>query len=308
MRKEILVVGSLNMDMVIKMDRMPALGETVLGKELSYIPGGKGANQAYAAGRLGGKVTMLGCLGEDEFGKIQRENLSAAGVDMSRIKTGDKMTGAAVIFVNSRGDNSISVIQGANLECDISYIQSNEDLLRRCEYVMLQMEVPYETIFYVVEKAREYGKTVILNPAPAPELDVMTEDIYQKLDYITPNERELARLSGLNDISEESLKEGAKLLIKRGVKNVIVTLGDKGALLVNQNGVRKFEARKVEAVDTTAAGDCFNGAFVMALADGYGMEKAIEFANAAASLSVSRAGAQSSIPDIGEVKAVYNIK
>jgi ribokinase len=304
LKKTILVAGSLNMDMVIEMGRMPAVGETILGDTLSYVPGGKGANQACTVAKLDGSAVMLGCVGRDDFGEALRGNLSAAGVDVSRLKTGESSTGAASIYVDGAGNNSIVVIRGANQECDISYIDENDSLLRQCSYVMLQMEIPYETIFYVIEKAKEYGKTVILNPAPAPGPREIPEEIYKKIDFITPNETELMMLTGVLDCGRESLEKGAGLLLKKGVGNVMVTLGEQGAALINAQGSTYFPARRTAAVDTTAAGDCFNGAFVTALAEGMAVPEAIHYANAAASIAVSRKGAQSSIPDAKEVQSV----
>ncbi|MCI8453090.1 MAG: ribokinase [Lachnospiraceae bacterium] len=304
MKKTILVAGSLNMDMVMEMARMPAVGETILGDTLSYVPGGKGANQACTVAKLGGRAVMLGCVGRDDFGESLRGNLAAAGVEVSKLKTGESSTGAASIYVDGAGNNSIVVIRGANEECDISYIDQNDSLLRQCSYVMLQMEIPYETIFYVIKKAKEYGKVVILNPAPAPGPGAIPEEIYKKIDFITPNETELKTLTGVPDCGRESLEKGAGLLLEKGVGNVMVTLGEQGAVLVNAQGSMYFPAMRTMAVDTTAAGDCFNGAFVTALADDMAVPEAIRFANAAASVAVSRKGAQSSIPSAEEVQRV----
>lgn len=302
MGNELLVVGSLNMDIVVGLTRMPAVGETVLGNDLTYIPGGKGANQAYAAGKLNGNVKMLGCVGDDDFGNVQRSNLQQAGVDVSRIKTGDKTTGTATIYVDDAGNNSIAVVQGANLECDIPYIVKNEDLLRQCEYIMLQMEIPYETIYYVIRKAKENKKTVILNPAPAPVSREIPDEIYAMIDFITPNETELMHLTGVKGCSLEELERGAEILLRKGVNNVLVTIGDRGVLWANECGTQYFAAYKVEVMDTTAAGDCFNGAFAVALSENKKIEEAIRFANRAAAIAVSRKGAQSSIPRRDEVE------
>lgn len=301
MKKPVLIAGSLNMDMVIGMSKMPAIGETVLANDVTYIPGGKGANQASAVARLGGKAVMLGSVGADDFGSMQKHNLTLAGVDVSRLKTGADPTGMASIYVDDAGNNSIVVVQGANLECDVSYIREKEQVLEQCDYVMLQMEIPYETIYYIINKAAVHGKTVILNPAPAPGPGVIPDDIYKKIDFITPNETELINLTGVQDCSAEGLEMGAKILLGKGIKNVLVTMGDKGVLLANEKGIQYFPAYRVNAVDTTAAGDCFNGAFVVALSEHKSIEDAICFANAAAAIAVSRSGAQSSIPSKEEV-------
>ncbi len=294
--KKILVIGSLNMDIVIGVENMPLVGETILGEDIRYVPGGKGGNQAYTAGKLGADVTMLGCTGQDEFGNILLDNLLKAGVDISHVKkSADYSTGTAIIYVNKAGNNSIVVVPGANGQCDAGYLKENEDLFKACDYLLLQMEIPHEAAYYAVRRAKQLGKTVILNPAPAP--DKIPEEILRQLDYITPNETELARLSGSPCDKAEDILFASYGLIQKGVNNVLVTLGDKGALLVNEDGVKSFAARKVYSVtDTTAAGDCFNASFAVALAEGKNHKAAVEFANTAASISVTRPGAQSSIP------------
>lgn len=307
MDKRILIIGSLNMDIVIEMKRMPLIGETVLGKNLTYVPGGKGANQAYAAGKLRGKVTMLGCVGDDSLGQKLKENLAKSGTDVSYIKNIEgKPTGTAVIYVNDDGDNSIVVISGANEACDVEYLKQNETLFAENEYVMFQMEIPYETIFYGIRKASELGKTVILNPAPAP--DSLPEDIWEKIDYLTPNETELLKLTGQQEMTMDSIRKGAYLLLEKGVKNVLVTLGEKGVLFVNGTDEKLFPARKVTAVDTTAAGDCFNGALITGLAEEMSFEEAILFANLASSVAVTRKGAQNSIPGREELIELSKMK
>ncbi|MDF2904908.1 MAG: rbsK [Herbinix sp.] len=303
MGKSILVIGSLNMDIVIKVDKQPEVGETVLADELSYIPGGKGANQAFAVGSLGGCITMLGCVGNDNFGEQQKKQLASRNVDVSHLKgCNDKSTGTAIIYINSKGDNSIVVVPGANQECDVEYLKANDTLFSQCDYVLLQMEIPQDTIYYAIARAKELGKTVILNPAPAP--NSIPKTCLEQIDYITPNETELLKLSGETELDMTSIEKGAKTLIKKGVKNVIVTMGERGSLFVNENENYSYPARKVKAVDTTAAGDCFCGAFVVGLAEGKKVSEAIQFANAASSIAVTRKGAQSSIPTREETDLV----
>ncbi len=298
-----MVIGSLNMDMVIEMKRMPVVGETVLGTQVSYVPGGKGANQAYTAAKLGGKVKMLGCIGKDDFGEVQKSNLTKCGVDTDDLKrVKEQGTGMASIYVDERGDNTIVVVPGANLECNISYLKEYDKALEECDYVILQMEIAGEAIYYAINRAKELGKTIILNPAPVP--DSLPDEIFSKLDYITPNETELMKLCGKEGGSMKDYAEGARELLKRGVKNVLVTMGKKGALFVNREKEELFPARKVSAVDTTAAGDCFNGAFVVALAEGRELDEAVMFANAASSIAVTRNGAQTSIPAREEVEEI----
>lgn len=263
MKKNILVIGSLNMDMSISIEEMPVVGETILGREVSYQAGGKGANQACAIGKLGGRVRMLGCVGCDEFGRRLLESLEQSGVDIQYIKKSDKhTTGMAVIYVDDNGDNSIVVISGANRACDIDYLKEQDEQFIWCDYVVLQMEIPYESVWYAINRAKELGKTVVLNPAPAPQ--EIPGEILAKVDYITPNETEIITLSGGNTAD---MREGTQKLLDMGVGTVLVTLGDQGALLVKKEGETLYPARKVESLDTTAAGDCFNGALVAALAE-----------------------------------------
>ena len=300
MKKGILVIGSLNMDLSIDLAKMPVTGETILGRGIAYKAGGKGANQACAAGKLGGRVRMLGCVGQDEFGQKLVKSLSESGVETDYIKESrDLPTGTAVIYVDDNGDNSIVVIPGANMACDIEYLKEQDEQFHWCDYVVLQMEIPYEAVWYSVKRAKELGKMVILNPAPAP--DEIPEEILSLVDYLTPNETEIIALNGK---SKDDIREGAEKLLSRGVSNVIATLGDRGALLVNRYGETFYPARKVVSVDTTAAGDCFNGAMVAALAEGQSEEEAILFANIASSIAVTRKGAQESLPIREEVAVI----
>jgi ribokinase len=305
--KRILVVGSLNMDVVIGVENLPLAGETILGKDIKYIPGGKGANQCYTLGRLGSNATMLGCVGTDEFGNVLLDNLNQTGIDISHIKRcQDSTTGTAMIYVDKAGNNSIVVVPGANGQCNADYLKEKDFLFQECDYLLLQLEIPFDAVCYAIKRAKELGKTVILNPAPAPE--EIPDCILKLLDYITPNETELAKLTKSPCEKEEDILFAAYSLISKGVANVLVTLGDKGALLVNENGSERFRAAKVERiVDTTAAGDCFNAAFVVSLAEGKEPKEAILYATAAASVSVTRFGAQSSIPDKEETDRAYEM-
>lgn len=309
MKKKILVIGSLNMDMVIEMKHMPKPGETVLGKTLSYKPGGKGGNQAYAAAKLGGAASMLGCVGNDALGRKLLESMDDSGADIAHIIADDrKPTGMAVIFVNSSGDNSIVVMPGANTACDIGFIKRNEELLRESDYIMFQMEIPYEAVFYGICAAKKYGKKVILNPAPVPDPREIPDEIWGKIDYLTPNETELLKLSGRFGSSFETIKAGSESLLEKGVKNILVTMGNRGAFFLNRKQEIFCPARRVNAVDTTAAGDCFNGAFVVGLAEGMSIPEAVNFANTASSVAVTRKGAQCSIPKRSEVEDLIREK
>ena len=304
MKKKILVIGSLNADISISMKKMPIIGETVFGESIKYNNGGKGANQACAIGKLGGNIEMLGCIGEDDLGNNQILNLNKFNIKTTNLKKQkEKPTGTAVIYVDENGKNSIVVIPGANNLCDINYLKDKEECLTKADFIVLQLEIPIEAVQYAVKKGKELGKIIVLNPAPAPE--EISEDILKNIDYFTPNESELQRLAKLDKMeSIEDVKKGAQFFIDKGVKNVMVTLGENGVLLVNKNGTQHFPAYKVKAVDTTAAGDCFNGAFVVGLSEGKTIEDSINFANKASSIAVTRKGAQDSIPLRDEVEKI----
>jgi len=297
--KKVLVIGSLNMDLSVRLNTMPLVGETILGKSLNYIAGGKGANQAASIGKLGGSVTMLACVGDDGFGKVEIDTLSSLKVDTSRIKVKkDIPTGTALIYVDDNGNNSIVVIAAANDYCDIDYIRENEDLLKESDYILMQQEIPYESVEYVAKKAKELGKTVILNPAPARQL---SDELLSNIDYLTPNETELMKITSLSCNDDKEIEKACKYLLEKGVKNVIVTLGENGSMLVNKDVVEKISAFKVKSIDTTAAGDCFNGALATALSKGDSLKEAIKFASKAAAISVTRKGAISSLPSLNEI-------
>lgn len=300
--KKILVVGSLNMDMVFQVDHHPKTGETIMGDDIRYFPGGKGANQAFGAARLGGDVTMLGVVGEDEAGEQLVENLRLAGVVTDKIQHNPSAhTGTAFIAVNREGNNSIVVIPGANATCDVAYLENHQHLFQEADIVLLQMEIPRDSLRFVVETAYALGKVIILNPAPAQRLE---NTLLEKITYLTPNETELEILSGKSCQTMEDIEVAAKELLHHGVKHVVVTLGAQGAAHFNTQGMDLVPGRPVAAVDTTAAGDCFNGALAVALAEGKPMVEAIRFGNLAASLSVTKPGAQSSMPSRGELEAL----
>ena len=304
MERRILVIGSLNMDMVVNVEQMPLRGETIMGKSLAYVPGGKGANQACAAGKLGKNVTMLGCIGDDGNGQALRKSLATAGVDVSYLVVCPGVpTGLAVITVDNGGGNSIIVITGANSQCSPEVIRAHEKLIADSDIVVLQLEIPLEAVAEAVRLAKAHGKTVVLNPAPAP--DSLPDELLRSVDYLTPNETELARLSGMPTDTAEQTEQAARSLIEqKGIGAVLATVGSAGALLVTAETAQLVPTIKVQAVDTTAAGDTFHGGFVTALSEGRPVLEAIRMGNMAASISVTRKGAQTSIPTREEVEAL----
>lgn len=295
---KICVVGSLNMDLVATGERIPVVGETVLGETFKQVPGGKGANQAASMGRLQGDVAMIGKVGEDAFGEALIQALAEARVETKAITKAPTSTGIALITVQADGDNAIVVVPGANAELRPADIDAAKAVIVESEIVITQLETPVDTVTYALKLAKEQGKLTILNPAPAMPL---ADELIQNVDYLTPNETELAILSGMPTETDEELEAAAKAMMNKGVKVLIVTLGSKGCLVIDKNGTRQFPAFKVKAVDTTAAGDSFNGGVAVALAEGKTLEEAIGFATKVGALTVQKAGAQSSLPTREEV-------
>lgn len=296
--KKILVIGSLNVDMVVKVPHMPATGETILAGNMELVPGGKGANQAYAAGRLGARVTMFGAVGSDSYADIEKKSLASAGVDTSRLLVREgKSTGLAWITVNAAGDNSIVVIPGANATVTEQDIVDNEALLRDCDILLCQLEIPLKTVVYAAKRAKELGKTVILDPAPVPQ--EFPQELFSYIDIIKPNETEAAQLLGE---SVSNYEEASDKLRAKGVKNVLITLGPKGAYINSETeGKLLMPVRQVPVVDTTAAGDSFTAALAVRLAAGSSLVQAVRYANEVAAIVVTRKGAQTSIPSADEV-------
>ena len=297
---KILVVGSLNVDMVMNVDHMPAEGETILCDGMTLVPGGKGANQACAAGRLGTDVAMLGAIGDDDYGALQLKSLSESGVEVGGLlKKEGQNTGTAFITVNKSGNNSIVVVPGANSAFRPEDIEANRELIEQCEIMILQLEIPLDTVCYAAKLAKSLGKTVILDPAPVPEH--FPEELYEYVDIVKPNETELGMLTGIAE-AQKHLTEAAQVLKAHGVKNVLVTLGGDGVYINPESGEEiRIPACKVKAVDTTAAGDSFTAALAAMLLNGESLEAAAEFANRVSAIVVTRKGAQSSIPTIDEV-------
>ncbi len=283
------------MDFVVRVEHLPLLGQTVLGRDFVTTPGGKGANQAYAAGKLGGIVRMVGCVGDDVFGQQLKTSLVAAGVDVSNVRSAaGRSTGVAFICVDQAGQNSIVVAPGANA----ALLPPDAEAFRGCGVVLCQLESPLTTVEAALRMARKEGAQTILDPAPAQSIS------FQAVDFLTPNESEAATLLG-HASSEVSLNDApavAAALRAQGAKSVILKLGDRGCFYADGTQQIHVPAFSVNVVDSTAAGDTFNGALAVALSESQPIKQALRFANAAAALSVSRSGAQSSVPTRTEVE------
>ncbi|MCI9061969.1 MULTISPECIES: ribokinase [Romboutsia] len=296
--KNICVIGSLNMDLVVNVDAMPKPGQTIIGSNFKEVPGGKGANQAVAMARLNGNVSMIGKVGEDGFGQTLINSLKNDKVDTTYIQTTKGSTGVALITVDKNAQNSIVVSPGANFEVKEEDIDNNIKAIENSDIVVLQLETPLNTIKYALNKAKELNKYTILNPAPAVKLD---DEIIKNVDLLTPNETELEIISGVSIETEEDIQKAAQIMIEKGVKELIVTLGSKGSLYINKEKSMFKKAYKVEAVDTTAAGDSYTGALAVALSQDKGIEDAMDFASKVGALSVLKEGAQSSLPTLEDV-------
>jgi ribokinase len=305
MKPRIAVVGSLNMDLVIRSPHIPQPGETILGSDFVTIPGGKGANQAVAAARLGAEVSMVGRLGQDAFADVLLDNLAAAGVDAAHVqKDAGAATGVALIVVDDNGENSIVVASGANMRVTEADINSAETVIANASVLILQLEVPLPAVMRSAVIAREHGVPVILNPAPARELPA---DLFKLVDVLIPNEIETALLSGQKSQSPSELRGSAQKLLDYGVGSVVVTQGKRGALLVsNEHEPVEFEAFKIDPVDTTAAGDAFVAGLAVHLGAGHPLPEAIQWGNAAGALAAMRFGAQTSAPTQDEVEKLIS--
>jgi len=299
MKKNILVIGSLNYDLVVSADHLPIPGETIIGGNFKTYPGGKGANQAVAIARMGGIVGIIGHVGQDSYGDALISTLRKDGIDPRWIsREGDEATGVAMINVDKAGQNTIVVASGANgLVSRLQVLQAEEAFVDVGVLVM-QLEIPLDAVQEGIRIARGKEITIILNPAPALELPV---DLLSSVNYLIPNQTELLMLSGQKDV-----ESGIEYLLKLGVETVVVTLGGDGVVLAKDGFRKKLPAYEVDVVDTVAAGDAFVGAFAVALSEGKQLEQAAEFASAAAAISVTRLGAQPSLPTRAEVEAFIN--
>lgn len=293
MPKKILVIGSSNTDMTIKGERLPLPGETVLGGAFEMGPGGKGANQAVAAKRLGGDVTFVCKVGRDLFGDNAVSLYDKEGIDTSHILRSDKPSGTALILVDAKAENSIAVAPGANGDITVEDIEGIRTVIEESDYVILQLEIPVSAVMKAVEIAHKAGKYVILNPAPACSLP---EEIFRNISLITPNQTEIALMTGCRVEDEASLRQAVARICEMGVKDVVVTLGSKGSLVCTGEEFIQVPSKKVKAVDTTAAGDTFCGGLAVALSEGKSLAEAAAFATSASALTVQKMGAQNSIP------------
>ena len=295
---KITVIGSLNMDLVVSTPKVPVMGETVLGSGFMTIAGGKGANQAVAAARLGGDVAMVGCVGDDLFGKDLIHNLSINGVDVAHVKIlEDCSTGVAMIVVKD-GNNFIIVDPGANAQLEPQQIESLEKLIAESHMVVIQLEIPQETVMKAILTARKYKVKVLLNPAPAREL---SDELLSMVDIFTPNETECEIITGMSIKRVEDAKAAILYLNQKGIPTVIVTMGGKGVVYNHGGEIIHKTVPEVKVVDTTAAGDSFTGAVAVALTQGKTLDEAIDFANIVGTLTVTKKGAQASLPSLQEV-------
>jgi ribokinase len=294
MQKSIIVIGSSNTDMVVKSKRLPAPGETILGGTFGMFAGGKGANQAVAAVRLGGDVSFVGKRGQDIFGRNALEGLQKEGINTEHFSIHSGLpSGVALINIDDSGENCIVVASGANTALNAEDVLLADHLITNSSVLLLQLETSLETVQFAAMQGIAKGATIILNPAPAQPLP---ESLLQVISVITPNETEAGMLTGISINNISSAKDAAVALKKKGVQTIVITLGAEGVLIYHEDQFIKIDAEPVTAIDTTAAGDVFNGALAVGLAEGKSIEVAARYACLAASISVTRMGAQSSAP------------
>ncbi|HSB92117.1 MAG TPA: ribokinase [Flavitalea sp.] len=295
----ILVVGSSNTDMVIQTDHLPAAGETIIGGNFFMNPGGKGANQAVAAARLGARVKFVTKTGKDIFGQQARDHFQSEGIDITgSVIDHSHPSGVALITVDQYGENTILVASGANAQLFPTDIRYDSLMTNECKAVLLQLEIPLATVVDVIKEGSQRKIPVILNPAPAAKLP---DEVLQNVTILTPNEIEASMLTGIDVTDLDSAKLAGSWLLQKGIGTIVITLGSKGALVCSKHGYLHVAAPEVQAVDTTAAGDVFSGALASCISRAFTIEDAVEFACRAASVSVTRLGAQQAVPYLHEL-------
>ena len=300
MQKRLVILGSINADHIIQVPRFAKAGETLLGSGYKIAYGGKGANQAVAAARLGANIDFIGCIGDDGIGQTMKEAFQQDGVNVSGItKIAQSMTGIAMIQVADDGENSIVLAAGANVKLDKNVVVQSATVIEQADALLMQLEIPMESVLTAAKLAKQSQTKVVLNPAPA---QILPDELLQQLDMITPNETEAELLTGVKVNDAESAARSAKVFHSKGIHTVLITLGSKGVYFSENGQGQIIPGFRVRATDTTAAGDTFNGALLAALLENQTMSQAIRFAQAAAAISVTRAGAQPSIPYREEVE------
>ncbi len=298
---DVIVIGSLNADLVVRSPRFPQPGETISGGDLLTIPGGKGANQAVAAARQGANVAMLGRVGKDNFAPLLIDNLKSNSVNTSHVAQDDSATGTAIIIVDANGQNSIVLSAGANGKVNSNDVDSAPD----AKILLLQFEIPMDSVVHAARRYKAKGTTVILNPAPARQIP---EELLTLIDILVPNESELSLLTNMPVTDVKSAELAALEILKRGVKTVIVTMGSKGALLVTETQATQVDTYKVDVVDTTAAGDAFIGGFASAMLNDRSLEESVRYGCACGALATTKLGAQPSLPTKEEVERFASLR
>ncbi|ERH63577.1 MULTISPECIES: ribokinase [Pantoea] len=295
------VLGSINADHILNLAHFPRPGETVIGKQYQVAFGGKGANQAVAAGRAGADIAFIACVGADDIGERIRQQLQQDQIDTAPVETvAQEATGVAMIFVNGEGENNIGIYSGANAALTPAYVERHQQVIRSADALLMQLESPLDSVLAAARIARASHTQVILNPAPATQL---SDELLALIDIITPNETEAEILTGIAVNDDDDAARAAQALHAKGIDTVLITLGRRGVWLSEQGQGQRIPGFSVQAVDTIAAGDTFNGAFITARLEGVAMQDAVRFAHAAAAIAVTRPGAQPSVPWRTEIDA-----
>ncbi|KFD10665.1 Ribokinase [Raoultella planticola] len=291
---KLVVLGSINADHILNLESFPTPGETVTGHHYQVAFGGKGANQAVAAGRSGADIAFIACTGDDDIGERVRRQLQSDGIDVAPVRAvKDQSTGVALIFVNAEGENVIGIHAGANAALSVEQVEAEKVRIAGAQALLMQLESPLESVLAAAKIAHQHQTTVVLNPAPAREL---SDELLALVDIITPNETEAEKLTGIRVENDDDAANAARVLHDKGIGIVMITLGSRGVWVSHEGQGRRVPGFKVQAIDTIAAGDTFNGAFVTALLEGIALDEAIRFAHAAAAIAVTRKGAQPSVP------------